>query len=48
MTFSPSGDVLISVSDDATIRFWRVESGECERVLHGHTIDAQIMISYIL
>jgi WD40 repeat protein len=46
--------VLISSSEDHTIRFWSVETGECFKVLQGHssgvqkialTSDGQILVS---
>ena len=34
---SPSGEFLISGSDDATIMIWNAQTGECLKVLRDHT-----------
>lgn len=37
VAFHPIIDCLASASDDASIKLWDCESGECERTLKGHT-----------
>jgi WD40 repeat protein len=37
VTFCPPGDCFASGSDDQTIRIWSARTGECLRILHGHT-----------
>ena len=36
VAFSPDGKTLASGSDDNTVRLWRVDTGETERILTGH------------
>ncbi len=36
LAFSPSGQSLVSSSDDGTIKFWNLTSGEEQRTLTGH------------
>lgn len=36
IAFHPNGKLLISCSDDKTIRFWDLETGDCIRTLVGH------------
>ncbi len=35
--FSPKGDFVASVSHDYTIRLWDSQTGECLKILHGHS-----------
>jgi len=35
--FSNEGSLIISASKDETIRIWDVETGDCLKVLEGHT-----------
>ena len=35
--FSPNGQTLASGSDDHTVRLWDVTSGQCLKILQGHT-----------
>lgn len=35
--FSPDGRRALSGSDDQTLRLWDIDSGQCLRVLAGHT-----------
>ncbi|GHJ86093.1 hypothetical protein NliqN6_2495 [Naganishia liquefaciens] len=37
VTFHPVWNVLASASEDASIKIWDWEAGECERTLKGHT-----------
>jgi hypothetical protein len=37
VSFSPSGEHVVSGSQDKTVRLWSVESGELVRTLEGHT-----------
>jgi WD40 repeat protein len=37
LVVTPDSKVLISASDDATIRFWDLSNGRCFRTLKGHT-----------
>ncbi|MDX2305475.1 MAG: caspase family protein [Microscillaceae bacterium] len=39
LIFTPDGKTLISLSDDKTIRFWSVETGEIKRTLRGQIGD---------
>jgi len=39
VTFSRDGTLLVSASDDDTIRFWRVADGLQLRILRGHTAN---------
>ncbi|HEY9597816.1 MAG TPA: NB-ARC domain-containing protein, partial [Cyanophyceae cyanobacterium] len=36
LAFTPDGDILISGSQDHTIRFWNIQTGECLKVLELH------------
>src|SRR5262249_9642414 len=36
LAFSPGGDVLVTASGDATIRFWSPLEGKCWATLRGH------------
>lgn len=36
IAWSPDGRILASPSDDATIRLWDIETGDCLRTLEGH------------
>ena len=38
--FTPDGQTLISLSDDKTIRFWNVKTGEIKRTIRGQIGDA--------
>jgi WD40 repeat protein len=35
--FSPDGRLILSASDDATLRLWESDTGKLIRTLHGHT-----------
>ncbi|KAG0004609.1 hypothetical protein BGZ65_000060, partial [Modicella reniformis] len=35
--FSPTSDQLVSTSNDKSIRLWDVQTGDCQRVLSGHS-----------
>jgi WD40 repeat protein len=37
LAVTPDSKVLISASDDATIRFWDLSNGRCFRTLKAHT-----------
>ena len=37
LTVSPDGKVLVSASDDQTIKFWDLSTGRNFRTLKGHT-----------
>lgn len=37
VSFSTSGDLLLTASADHTARIWLAESGSCLQVLSGHT-----------
>lgn len=37
IAFHPVWNVLASASEDASIKIWDWEAGECERTLKGHT-----------
>lgn len=39
--FMPSGKTLVSASEDKTLRLWDVQSGECMKVMEGHTRKVQ-------
>ena len=39
ITWSPDGRVLVSSSDDMTIRMWDAETGKCLNTLKGHNVD---------
>lgn len=41
MIFHPVFSLLVSASEDATIKVWDYETGEYERVLKGHTNSVQ-------
>jgi platelet-activating factor acetylhydrolase IB subunit alpha len=41
VSFHPLYSVLASASEDATVRLWDWETGECERTLRGHTKAVQ-------
>jgi platelet-activating factor acetylhydrolase IB subunit alpha len=36
LCFHPNGKILISCSDDKTIKFWNLETGDCVRTTEGH------------
>ena len=37
MAWSPDGSLLCTGSDDQTLRLWNAETGQCVKVLRGHT-----------
>ncbi len=37
VAFSPDGALLVSSSDDQTVRLWNAETGECLHILRGHS-----------
>jgi platelet-activating factor acetylhydrolase IB subunit alpha len=37
LSFHPFQDFLASSSEDASIRLWDYETGQCEKVLKGHS-----------
>jgi WD40 repeat protein len=37
VTYSLDGRLLASASTDKTVRIWNVETGECLKILQGHT-----------
>ena len=37
VSFSPNNQYVVSGSDDNTVRIWDVESGDCIKILKGHT-----------
>ena len=37
MTLTPDGNRAVSAGFDGTLRVWDVQSGECLRILEGHT-----------
>ncbi|HEU0301565.1 MAG TPA: TIR domain-containing protein [Longimicrobium sp.] len=39
VVISPDGAWMASASDDATVRLWDLETGECRETLRGHTAD---------
>lgn len=41
MVFHPVFSLMVSSSEDATIRIWDFETGEYERSLKGHTDSVQ-------
>ena len=41
MLFHPVFSVMISASEDATIKVWDFETGDYERTLKGHTDSVQ-------
>lgn len=41
VVFHPTFDVIVSASEDATIKVWDYEAGEHERTLKGHTAPVQ-------
>lgn len=38
-TFNPRGNLIVSASDDKTLRIWDFETGDCIKVLEGHTSE---------
>jgi WD40 repeat protein len=54
LAISPDGQLLVSGSDDQTVRLWNLQTGECLHVKHGHvswvrsvifSADGQIVFS---
>eukprot|EP00762_Andalucia_godoyi_P004044 ANDGO_06315.mRNA.1 putative WD repeat-containing protein alr2800 len=39
--FSPDGNLVVSVSDDYSLRIWDIQSGECKHVCVNHTMSVQ-------
>ncbi|KAF9087146.1 WD domain protein, partial [Mortierella sp. GBA35] len=37
LAFSPDNQLLVTGSYDRTVRIWKIQNGECEMVLEGHT-----------
>ena len=46
MAVLPDGRVVIG-SQDKTVRIWNPSSGECERVLEGHTLVSRWLSPYL-
>lgn len=44
--FSHSGACLASASADATARIWRTDTGECLRILRGHSKVGPLRLSW--
>lgn len=36
LQFNPISNIIVSGSDDSTLRVWRADTGECIRILEGH------------
>jgi WD40 repeat protein len=45
--FHPIFSLMISASEDATVKIWDFETGDFERTLKGHTDSVQDLVSVL-
>ena len=46
--FHPIFSIMISASEDASIKLWDFETGDYERTLKGHTDSVQVMLETLI